>query len=115
MPRDNRGGEPRGEGADRAQSGAAFVGASLVGAALVLAMVFGPTPALALTSGSGAVPLTAIGVPYVQSFDSLTNTPNATTSNVLPSGWFIDESGTSARNDEEARALLAAFNFPFRQ
>jgi len=37
MPRDNRGGEPRGEGADRAQSGAAFVGASLVWASLVWA------------------------------------------------------------------------------
>ena len=37
MARDNRSGETRGEGADRAQSGAAFVWSSLVWASLVWA------------------------------------------------------------------------------
>ena len=51
MPRDNRGGEPRGEGADRAQSGAAFVGASLLWAALVWAAFVWAALVLAVPRG----------------------------------------------------------------
>ncbi|MDT4955327.1 MAG: hypothetical protein QOJ02_3465 [Acidobacteriota bacterium] len=53
----------------------------------------------ALTGGGGSISLTALGSTYTQNFDTLTNTPDATLSSVLPTGWLLDESGTSARND----------------
>src|SRR5262249_41228466 len=42
-----------------------------------------------LTSGSGSV--------YTQDFNTLSNTAGSTTNNLTLPGWFIAESGTSAR------------------
>ena len=51
----------------------------------------------ALSGGSGSISLTTAGGKYSQDFNSLASTGAA--SDLLPTGWLIDESGTSARND----------------
>src|SRR5260221_1145356 len=72
----------------------------VVACALVfLSLPLGGTSALAVDGGSGTVSLTTSGTPATESFDRLANTPDALLSNVLPTGWMISESGTSARND----------------
>ena len=48
---------------------------------------------LAIGSGSGSIALTSFDVAYSQDFNTLANSG---TSSSLPTGWFIDESGTSA-------------------
>lgn len=53
----------------------------------------------AASGGSGSVSLNTLDSAYTQNFDTLTNTPAATVSNILPIGWLLDESGTAARND----------------
>src|SRR2546426_4040708 len=49
-------------------------------------------------AGAGTISLVAIGAAYTESFDTLANTG---TSNVLPNGWALNESGTNA-NDSYA-------------
>lgn len=44
-------------------------------------------------TGSGTISLTALGTAFTQNFDTLSNT---VTSNVLPTGWYLFENGTSA-------------------
>jgi uncharacterized repeat protein (TIGR01451 family) len=67
---------------------------------LVLQPLLFFTPTVdAASGGSGSISLTTIGVAYTQNFNTLTNTPDAALSSVLPTGWLLDESGTSARND----------------
>ncbi len=71
---------------------------------VVFAMVFLSLPvsagrALAADGGGGSVSLTSIGTAYLQDFDTLTNSPDASLTSVLPTGWMISESGSSARND----------------
>ncbi|MBA2353695.1 MAG: hypothetical protein H0V80_03395, partial [Acidobacteria bacterium] len=53
---------------------------------------------LCASSVRAQAPLTAVGVPYTQDFDSLANsgTANAT----LPAGWALTESGGGARDNE---------------
>src|SRR5437870_5650628 len=55
--------------------------------------------AYAVSGGSGSISLTALGTAYAQNFDTLTNSPDAALSNVLPNGWLLDESGSGTRND----------------
>ena len=69
---------------------------------VAFAMIFlglPPSVAAALDGGSGSVSLTALGTPYSQDFNTLGNSPDNTIFATLPTGWFISESGTSARND----------------
>jgi uncharacterized repeat protein (TIGR01451 family) len=54
---------------------------------------------LAASGGGGNISLTALGAAYTQNFDTLTNGPNGGTSSTLPTGWLIDETGSSTRND----------------
>ena len=49
-------------------------------------------------AGAGTISLIAIGAAYTENFDTLANTG---TSNVLPNGWALSESGTNA-NDSYA-------------
>src|SRR6185436_12537250 len=53
--------------------------------------------ALALGGGSGSISLTTLGSAYTQNFDTLANT--GTTNNLTINGWFLNETGTSARNN----------------
>jgi uncharacterized protein len=53
--------------------------------------------ARALGGGSGSIGLPALNAAYTQNFDTLANT--GTTNNLTINGWFLDETGTSARNN----------------
>ena len=68
-------------------------------AMVLVSFPVGAGQASAADGGSGSVSLTSIGTAYLQDFDTLTNAPDAALTNVLPTGWMINESGTSARND----------------
>src|SRR6185436_1713959 len=70
----------------------------LVGMVLVQLSFFSSS-ARATSGGTGSIGLTTLGSPYGKNFDTLTNTPDGVLTAILPNGWFIDESGTSARND----------------
>jgi uncharacterized protein len=72
--------------------------------ALVCALVFMVGGAGAL--GSGSVSLT--GGVYTQAFDTLAITGTANTA--LPTGWFLAESGTSARNNDAYAASTGTDN-----
>src|SRR5215216_4315778 len=57
----------------------------------------------ALGGGSGAIILTALGTAYTQNFDTLANT--GTTNNItVVNGWFLDETGSSSRNNGQYAA-----------
>jgi len=53
--------------------------------------------ALALGGGSGSISLTTLGSAYTQDFNTLANT--GTANNLTVNGWFLNETGTSARNN----------------
>ena len=53
----------------------------------------------AVTTTTGSASLSAIDIAYTQNFNTLANTPDAGLFSMLPAGWSIDESGSSARND----------------
>jgi uncharacterized protein len=72
---------------------------AIIAIVAMIAAGFGLQLAYATSGGSGSISLTTLGVAYTQNFDTLTNTPDAALSNVLPNGWLLEESGTSARND----------------
>src|SRR6266498_6128119 len=55
--------------------------------------------ALAAGGGSGSVSLTTLGSAYTQNFDTLSNVVGSTTNVLTINGWYLDESGTSARNN----------------
>jgi uncharacterized protein len=57
----------------------------------------GPAAALALGGGSGSVSLTTLGSASTQDFDTLANT--GTTNNLTINGWYLNETGSSARNN----------------
>ena len=70
----------------------------LITGVVALAMVlfgfpFGAQPALAVTTGTGTVSLTAIGSAVGENFNTLASTG---TSSTLPTGWYFDESSTNA-------------------
>ena len=65
--------------------------------ALVLSMVAFVQPAEALGGGSGSVSLTTLGSASTQNFDTLANT--GTTNNLTINGWYLNETGTNARNN----------------
>ena len=50
-------------------------------------------PTAAGGSGTGTISLTTAGTASTQNFDTLVNTG---TSNVLPTGWYLNEPGTAA-------------------
>src|SRR5882724_4039293 len=53
--------------------------------------------AQALGGGSGSISLTTLGSAYTQDFNTLANT--GTANNLTINGWFLNETGTSARNN----------------
>jgi hypothetical protein len=57
-----------------------------------------PFAATTLAAGAGSISLATLGSAYSQNFDTLANAGTANTS--LPNGWFLAESGTSARNND---------------
>jgi predicted extracellular nuclease len=59
-------------------------------------------------SGSGSVALTAVGVPHAEDFNTLANSGTANTA--LPTGWYLAESGTSARNNDAYGASTGSDN-----
>ena len=61
----------------------------------------------ALGTSTPAASLTAIDTTYTQNFDQLANTGN---SNALPTGWALDETGTSAANDGRYTAGTGSSN-----
>ena len=80
--------------------------------AVTVALV--PTAGLALASspalaaGTGSVSLAALDVPYIQTFDTLATSGTANTT--LPTGWYLAESGTSARNNDAYAASTGSDN-----
>lgn len=61
----------------------------------ILALMLAGVP-MQSAGAAGSVSLTTFGSAYTQNFDTLTNTPDNGTSNVVPTGWEFSESGTSA-------------------
>lgn len=49
----------------------------------------------------GTVSLTVSGTPYTQNFDTLVNTAGTTTNAFTLNGWFLDETGGGARDNEQ--------------
>lgn len=62
----------------------------------------------ATTGGSGSISLTASGTAYTQNFDTLANT--GTANNLTINGWFLDETGTSSRNNGAYSASTGSDN-----
>ncbi|MGH3863250.1 ExeM/NucH family extracellular endonuclease [Actinokineospora sp.] len=54
-------------------------------------------PAFAVGAGSGSVSLVQLDVSYSESFDTLSTSGTANTA--LPTGWYLDEAGTSTANN----------------
>jgi len=66
----------------------------------ILALMLMAVPmqsARALGGGSGSISLTTLGTAYTQDFNTLANT--GTTNNLTINGWFLNETGSSARNN----------------
>jgi predicted extracellular nuclease len=76
----------------------------LLGAFCACVMLVGGASA----AGSGSVSLTTIGVAATENFDTLATT--LTTNTALPTGWFLSESGTSARNNDAYAASTGSDN-----
>jgi VCBS repeat-containing protein len=53
----------------------------------------------ALGGGSGSISLATLGNAYTQNFDTLSNVTGSTTNVLTINGWYLDESGTSSRNN----------------
>jgi len=71
----------------------------------VLALMLAALPmqsAQALGGGSGSISLTTLGSAYTQNFDILANT--GTTNNLTVNGWYLDETGSSTRNNGQYAA-----------
>ncbi|HZB42247.1 MAG TPA: hypothetical protein VE487_14840, partial [Ilumatobacter sp.] len=52
-------------------------------------------------SAAGTIALTAIGSPYIQEFDTLSNTAASTTNALAINGWELTETGGGARDNEQ--------------
>ncbi|HSB01990.1 MAG TPA: hypothetical protein VLE49_15175, partial [Anaerolineales bacterium] len=63
---------------------------------LLLGMVLIPTQTV---SAAGTINLATIGTAYTQNFNALANTGTTNSIDVLP-GWYLTESGDSARDNE---------------
>jgi predicted extracellular nuclease len=57
-----------------------------------------PAPQL---NGSGTISLATAGVAVTQNFDTLSNTAGSTTNVLGLAGWYFDESGNGARDNEQ--------------
>jgi predicted extracellular nuclease len=55
----------------------------------------------AIDRGTGSVSLTTLGAAVTQNFDTLANTAGSTTNETLPTGWYITESGSGARDNDQ--------------
>lgn len=51
--------------------------------------------------GTGTVSLTTLDAAFTQSFDTLSNVAGSTTNTNLPTGWYADEAGGGARDNEQ--------------
>lgn len=56
---------------------------------------------MAATSSAQSISLTQTGTPYTQNFDQLSNTAGSTTNNLTIPGWFLNETGGGARDNEQ--------------
>jgi hypothetical protein len=83
-----------------------YLVAGMVAMASTAGLVLPFSPALA--AGTGSVSLTALDVPYTQTFDTLATT--GTTNTTLPTGWYLAESGTSSRNNDAYGASTGSDN-----
>ena len=61
--------------------------------------VSAPTPVAQF--GTGAISLAATGLAATQNFNTLVNTAGTTTNTALPTGWYVDEVGGGARDNEQ--------------
>lgn len=75
---------------------------------LLAGLPLGVQPALALGGGSGSISLTTLGVAYTQNFDTLANT--LTTNDLTINGWYLDETGSSSRNNGQYAASTGSDN-----
>src|SRR5688572_11182932 len=66
--------------------------------AVVLSLVF---VVLAPRALAQCVSLTTIGSAYTQNFNTLSNTAGSTTNNLTITGWFMTETGSGARDNEQ--------------
>jgi hypothetical protein len=80
----------------------------LCAVALVAGLAPMARPALAAGGGSGSISLTTLGTAYTQNFDTLANT--GTTNNLTINGWFLDETGSSTRNNGQYAAGTGSDN-----
>ncbi|MET0625703.1 MAG: endonuclease/exonuclease/phosphatase family protein [Pyrinomonadaceae bacterium] len=55
----------------------------------------------AIDRGTGSVSLTTLGSAYTQNFNTLSNTAGSTTNETLPTGWYITETGSGARDNDQ--------------
>jgi predicted extracellular nuclease len=55
----------------------------------------------AIDRGTGSVSLTTPGTAYTQNFNTLSNTAGSTTNESLPTGWYITESGSGTRDNDQ--------------
>ncbi len=55
----------------------------------------------AIDRGTGSVSLTTLGSAYTQNFNTLANTAGSTTNETLPTGWYITETGSGARDNDQ--------------
>jgi len=51
--------------------------------------------------GTGTISLTSLGTAFTENFDTLSNTAGSTTNTSLPTGWYFDETGGGARDNEQ--------------
>ena len=61
--------------------------------------VSAPTPVAQF--GSGTISLTATGLSVTENFNTLSNTAGSTTNTSLPTGWYGEETGGGARDNEQ--------------
>ena len=81
---------------------------SLITILALMLMVVPMQSAQAAGGGSGAIGLTSLGMAYTQDFNTLANT--GTTNNLTINGWFLDETGSSTRNNGQYAAGTGSDN-----
>lgn len=67
-------------------------------------------PSVQTQAALDAISLTASGVAYTQNFDSLSSTAGSTTNTLNIRGFFLSESGTSARSNQQYAVDTGASN-----
>jgi hypothetical protein len=68
---------------------------------LIITMAVFGTFLFGATVFGQCVSLTTTGTAYTQNFDTLSNTAGSTTNNLTITGWFLTESGSGARDNEQ--------------